>query len=180
MTDYRLHRFAHVHLVFQGRRRGKEGIMVTVERDGSLTFRVYLPNAQSVELVADFTDWASKRVPLQREADARGEQGWWRTQCRCPSGEHSFSYLVDDHWWFPDYAAHGVRRNQYGNWTSLLVVPPPAHRPKHSHAAKVDREHSVQHFEPKQSLIRICIPDRWDAVCELSHFTAAAAQPCAG
>ena len=41
--------------------------MVTVECDGSLTFRVYLPHAQSVDLVADFTEWGTGRLSLSRE-----------------------------------------------------------------------------------------------------------------
>jgi 1,4-alpha-glucan branching enzyme len=118
--------------------------MVTVERDGTLTFRVYLPHAQSVELVADFTEWGTGRVALTREEpapavagtgvenrlfrdgtpdDAPGE-GWWSIRVRAPDGDHAFSYLIDDQWWLPDYAAHGVKRNEEGHWTSLLFVPP--------------------------------------------------------
>lgn len=117
--------------------------MVTVEHDGSLMFRVYLPHAQRVELVADFTDWGTGRLALRREedvepthidwdaeeteaADDRGErdQGWWSIRVLAPDGDHAFSYLIDDQWWLPDYAAHGVMRNAEGHWTSLLFVPP--------------------------------------------------------
>jgi 1,4-alpha-glucan branching enzyme len=117
--------------------------MVTVECDGSLTFRVYLPHAERVELVADFTDWHQGRLPLMREgapADAERhdeelcgeevpstdgrEEGWWTIRVQAPDGDHAFSYLIDDQWWLPDYAAHGVKRNDEGHWTSLLFVPP--------------------------------------------------------
>jgi len=119
--------------------------MVTFESDGSLTFRVYLPHASSVELVADFTEWAESRLALKREegprerssrlsergvvdeplGDASGARGWWSLRVTAPEGDHAFSYLVDSTWWLPDYAAHGVKRNEHGNWTSLLFVPPP-------------------------------------------------------
>ena len=120
--------------------------MVTFESDGSLTFRVYLPHAESVELVADFTEWAGSRLALKREVHGRidehrlselaegqppseapqtGARGWWSICLRAPEGDHAFSYLVDNQWWLPDYAAHGVKRNEHGNWTSLLFVPPP-------------------------------------------------------
>jgi 1,4-alpha-glucan branching enzyme len=109
-----------------------------------LTFRIYLPHADSVSLVADFTDWGERAIPLCREraleergrfllADADLESldyqlasqcGWWSVNLRIADGDHAFSYLVDDQWWLPDYAAHGVRRNEQGNWTSLLFVPP--------------------------------------------------------
>lgn len=118
--------------------------MVTFESDGSLTFRVYLPHAESVELVADFTEWSESRIALKREEHGRprgdrgmkdldglagtpetGSRGWWSIRAQPPEGDHAFSYLVDSQWWLPDYAAHGVKRNEHGNWTSLLFVPPP-------------------------------------------------------
>ena len=116
--------------------------MVTVECDGSLTFRVYLPHAQSVDLVADFTDWGTGRLALAREDPeptridwdtelagriperSEPECGWWSIRVHAPDGDHAFSYLIDDQWWLPDYAAHGVKRNEHGHWTSLLFVPP--------------------------------------------------------
>ncbi len=116
--------------------------MVTVELDGSLTFRVYLPHAESVALVADFTDWGTGRLALVREEAepthidwdteepgcagerAATEHGWWSIRVHAPDGDHAFSYLIDDQWWLPDYAAHGVKRNEHGHWTSLLFVPP--------------------------------------------------------
>jgi len=122
--------------------------MVTFESDGSLTFRVYLPHAESVQLVASFTEWSEGRVALEREEAGRargrgltdehvqsgpntdtnatpGGRGWWSIRVQAPEGDHAFSYLVDNQWWLPDYAAHGVKRNEHGNWTSLLFVPPP-------------------------------------------------------
>jgi 1,4-alpha-glucan branching enzyme len=133
-----------------------EVAMVTLENDGTLIFRVYLPHAQSVELVADFTHWGEGRMALQREHAPAGrhaegtphdhpiegefrrgeedsqadelandpEQGWWTIRTKAPDGDHAFSYLIDDQWWLPDYAAHGVKRDSEGHWTSLLFVPP--------------------------------------------------------
>ncbi len=112
--------------------------MVTIETDGSLSFRVYLPHAQRVELVADFTGWGDGRIPLTRERASQSgghgdedlgtsdaaDEGWWSVRASAPDGDHAFSYLIDNQWWLPDYAAHGVRRNAEGQWTSLLFVPP--------------------------------------------------------
>ncbi len=101
--------------------------MVTFENDGSLTFRVYLPHAECVALVADFTGWQTGAVPLHRESNPATDEGrgWWSITAHPTDGDHAFSYLVDGQWWLPDYAAHGVRRNDEGSWTSLLFVPPP-------------------------------------------------------
>ncbi|MBL8763444.1 MAG: hypothetical protein JNM07_04160 [Phycisphaerae bacterium] len=92
--------------------------MVSLTDDGKYEFRVYLPHAARVELVGDFTDWKRGRVPLRRERD-----GWWRLTLPISSGEHQFSYLVDDALYLPDYAAHGVELNNYGGWVSRLLVP---------------------------------------------------------
>ena len=90
--------------------------MVTVEHDGSLSFRVYLPHAERVELVADFTDWGTGRLALRREQDEleptridwdasepepcshrdEREEGWWSIRVLAPDGDHAFSYLIDD------------------------------------------------------------------------------------
>lgn len=88
--------------------------------DGRMEFQVYLPHAERVELVGDFTDWEKRALPMRRgDGDQRG---WWRAACRVPDGDHSFSYLVDGRYWMPDYAANGVHRNEYGQWTSNLTV----------------------------------------------------------
>jgi 1,4-alpha-glucan branching enzyme len=101
--------------------------MVTFESDGSLTFRIYLPHAQSVALVASFTDWTERALLLSRDTRLAKDEdpGWWTLNVHTSDGDHAFSYLVDAQWWLPDYAAHGVRRNAHGSWTSLLFVPPP-------------------------------------------------------
>lgn len=95
--------------------------MVSFDRDGSLVFRIYLPHAQSVQLVADFTGWRERPMALRRESTRDGD-GWWSLNTGLPEGEYRFSYLVDEQWWLPDYAASGVQRNEFGNWVSLLCV----------------------------------------------------------
>ncbi len=109
--------------------------MVTAEHDGTLTFRIYVPSAERVDLIGDFTRWTDGAITLKRESETAStaldgmqprspSTGWWRVRVRISDGDHAFSYRIDDRWWLPDYAAHGVRRNPDGNWTSLLFVPP--------------------------------------------------------
>lgn len=95
-----------------------------VERDGRLSFQVYLPHAEHVELVGDFTEWEKRPISMSRGHD--NDEGWWTADCRVPEGDHAFSYLVDGHYWMPDYAASGLHRNEYGRWTSNLSVSRPA------------------------------------------------------
>lgn len=98
--------------------------MVICESDSTMLFRVYLPQATSVELVGSFTNWRAAPVRLVREST-----GWWFVRLNLEQGDHEFSYLVDGCTWLPDYAAGGIRRNGYGGWVSQIVVEPPAPTP---------------------------------------------------
>ncbi len=91
--------------------------MVIHDEHGKHTFRVYLPEARSVELVGTFTDWRARPIPMLREPS-----GWWICQVPMVAGDHLFSYLVDGAAWVADYAASGVRANGYGGWVSQLHV----------------------------------------------------------
>jgi 1,4-alpha-glucan branching enzyme len=84
------------------------------------TFRVYLPEAASVELVGTFTDWRSRPIAMTREST-----GWWTATADLPAGDHDFSYLVNASTWVADYAASGVKRNAFGGWVSQLHVAHP-------------------------------------------------------
>jgi 1,4-alpha-glucan branching enzyme len=92
--------------------------MVTGKDDGVYQFRVYLPHAGNVELVGDFTEWSARRITMRHEPP-----GWWTATVCLAVGDHTFCYLVDGQLWMPDYAANGVKRNEYGNWVSQLAVP---------------------------------------------------------
>jgi 1,4-alpha-glucan branching enzyme len=91
------------------------------ETSGRVKFQVYLPHAERVELVGDFTEWEAGAIEMRRDHDS----GWWTTVCDVTDGDHTFSYLVDGQYWMPDYAASGVHRNEYGRWTSDLCVQTP-------------------------------------------------------
>lgn len=92
--------------------------MVHTHEDGSIEFRVYLPHAGRVEVVATFTDWRERPVAMTRSGP-----GWWHATIAVPEGDHTFSYLVDGTLYLADYAAHGVTLNPYGGWVSRLTVP---------------------------------------------------------
>jgi hypothetical protein len=117
--------------------------MLTMNADGSVTFRVYAPRAECVELLADFTGWVHGLLVMQRE---EGEElGWWRVSADPPAGDHAFCYLVDGRCWMPDYAAHGVTRNEYGNLVSLVTVPA---RAGGCESAETHAINAVVHGEP--------------------------------
>ena len=57
------------------------------------TFSFRAPDALSVQLVGDFTQWQEHPVNLQKGAD-----GVWRTAVSLPPGTHHYRFLVDGEW----------------------------------------------------------------------------------
>ena len=57
------------------------------------TFSFRAPDATSVQLVGDFTQWQDRPVNLQKGAD-----GVWRTAVNLPPGAHHYRFLVDGEW----------------------------------------------------------------------------------
>ena len=57
------------------------------------TFSFSAPDASSVQLVGDFTQWQERPIDLQRDAD-----GIWRATVKLPPGEHHYRFLVDGEW----------------------------------------------------------------------------------
>lgn len=93
--------------------------MVICESGNCHTFRVYLPEATTVELVGTFTDWRARPIRMQRE-----DTGWWTVTTDLPPGDLDFSYLVNATQYLADYAASGVKRNSFGGWISQIHVKP--------------------------------------------------------
>ena len=111
--------------------------MVEQKESGRTSFSVFCPQAEHVEIVGSFTGWHDRPVAMKRDADA----GWWRITLDLSAGDHEFQYLIDRREWRPDYAAGGLRLNEFGTWVSQLTVHQPAVRvrlmrtPQHAHAA---------------------------------------------
>ena len=57
------------------------------------TFVFSAPDASSVQLVGDFTQWQEYPVSLQKNAD-----GVWQTTVELSPGAHSYRFLVDGEW----------------------------------------------------------------------------------
>src|SRR5688572_32367148 len=79
-----------------------KGIMQTMEkrtggaRNAAKTkeaFTLFAPEAQSVELVADFTDWERSPVALKKSKD-----GTWKATVSVDPGTHEYRFKVDGQW----------------------------------------------------------------------------------
>ncbi|HEX7619257.1 MAG TPA: glycogen-binding domain-containing protein [Verrucomicrobiae bacterium] len=57
------------------------------------TFSFRAPDALSVQLVGDFTQWQERPINLQK-----GAGGVWRTVVPLPPGTHHYRFLVDGEW----------------------------------------------------------------------------------
>lgn len=98
--------------------------MILIEHDGTVTFRVRLPGATSVELVGAFDGWHEQRIPMELDAD-----GCWHLTLTLCAGEHLYRYLIDGCYWILDAVAHGTRTTADGIEMSRVWVPPAAISP---------------------------------------------------
>ncbi len=57
------------------------------------TFQLIAPEAKSVLLVGDFTDWQKKAIPMQP-----GSGGVWITKAKLTPGVHHYLFIVDGQW----------------------------------------------------------------------------------
>ena len=74
------------------------------------------PEATSVLLVGDFTNWQAKPIAL-----AKGPDGLWLTAVNLPPGEYAYRYLVDGEW-RNDPACCVRVPNPYGGQNCLRVA----------------------------------------------------------
>ena len=56
-------------------------------------FSFNAPDALSVQLVGDFTQWQEHPINLQKDVD-----GIWRATVKLPPGAHHYRFLVDGEW----------------------------------------------------------------------------------
>lgn len=56
-----------------------------------VSFTIYAPDAQSVAVAGDFTNWDPK--PLKRD-----ESGQWKATLNLPAGEYQYRYFIDGNW----------------------------------------------------------------------------------
>jgi 1,4-alpha-glucan branching enzyme len=61
--------------------------------DRQQIFSFSAPDARSVQLVGDFTQWQERPINLQKGAD-----GVWRTTVQLAPGTHHYRFLVDGQW----------------------------------------------------------------------------------
>lgn len=80
-----------------------------------VTFELPAPEAASVQLLGDFTEWRASS-PMRRAGD-----GSWRVSLDLAAGrEYAFRYLVDGERWVNDPAADRYAPNPFGTENSIV------------------------------------------------------------
>jgi 1,4-alpha-glucan branching enzyme len=81
-----------------------------------VTFSYQAPEAQSVSVAGDFTDWQQAPVGLKKD-----KTGVWKKTISLPPGRYQYRLLVDGQW--RDDPQCSVREpNQYGTLNCVCVV----------------------------------------------------------
>jgi len=72
------------------------------QKDGKVTFRLYLPTAQSVYLAGDFNNWAGSNNGPATDAKClmtKSDDGVWQIEVPIPIGHHVYQFAVDGNNW---------------------------------------------------------------------------------
>ena len=90
-------------------------VRILEESPRKARFVVQVPEAQSVELLGDFSSWD----PVAMES---GPEGQWVVEIEVAPGLYHFGFRVDGTWWVPD-GSPGRTQDEWGRSTGTLVVP---------------------------------------------------------
>lgn len=80
------------------------------------TFRISLPDAESVSLLGDFNNWDKDAHPMKKN-----KKGEWRVAMKLEEGVYQFRYLVDGEVWRNDDDVPIVQ-NAFGTDNSVATI----------------------------------------------------------
>jgi 1,4-alpha-glucan branching enzyme len=81
-----------------------------------ITFTYFAPQAGSVLVAGDFTDWTASPIRLLKE-----ESGNWKTTVALKPGKYQYRLLVDGQWQ-NDPGCTDVQANEFGSANCILSV----------------------------------------------------------
>ena len=81
-----------------------------------VTFSLLEPNAASVQLAGDFSDWTKKPINLRKD-----ENGMWKATVPLEPGTHQYRFLVDGQW-YDDPACQNRVPNPFGAMNCVREV----------------------------------------------------------
>ena len=81
-----------------------------------VSFTIADPEAQSVVLVGDFTDWEAKAVQLKKQ-----KNGQWKATVPLAPGSYEYRFVVDGQW-RDDPQCQERRENAFGSQNCVRIV----------------------------------------------------------
>lgn len=86
---------------------------------GVVRFSLEAPDATSVAVAGDFTDWRPTVELQDRDGD-----GVWTGRARVEPGVHQYMFVVDESRWITDPEAERYASDGFGNRNAVTVVTP--------------------------------------------------------
>lgn len=93
---------------------------------GRVTFRLKSPAARTVQVAADFNNWAlgdAESGEVLVGSMERDERGVWQLTLDLEPGRYRYKYLLDESSWILDPANPRVVDDGRGGKANLLIVP---------------------------------------------------------
>jgi len=81
-----------------------------------VTFSYLAPEARTVSLVGDFTQWEKAPLPLKK-----AKAGVWKKVVSLPAGRHEYRLVVDGEWRDDPHCPHR-QPNQFGTENCVCIV----------------------------------------------------------
>ena len=82
-----------------------------------VTFSILAPEAQTVLLAGDFSNWDQAPIQLKRL-----KSGEWKGTVSLPQGQHQYRFLIDGQWRDDPSCSQKVL-NSHGSENCVRVVP---------------------------------------------------------
>lgn len=96
--------------------KAKSATAKAADTKQTITFTYFAPQAGSVFVAGDFTQWAASPIGLVKEAG-----GTWKTTVALKPGKYEYRLLVDGQWQ-NDPACPEVQPNEFGSANCILSV----------------------------------------------------------
>lgn len=85
-------------------------------KKSKIVFSIYAPEANSVKIAGNFTDWEQNAIELKKY-----KNGNWKTTVSLEPGRYEYRFIVDGQW-RDDPSCSLKVPNPYGSENCLLIV----------------------------------------------------------
>lgn len=83
----------------------------------SIEFTLYAPDAKTVCVAGDFTNWQTEGHNARKLKD-----GVWHKKFKLKPGRYEYLFFVDGQWWCDPQNVDRVR-NTFGSENSVIIIP---------------------------------------------------------